>query len=286
MKFLLTFLLLASPSFAYFLKSNYSYDSSILYASDFFPDISDDFEVITMPDHLEHFSIAQKRLFRIFAEHNIILKGKPQGLVRFERFSDVDLSDLKDKLRAYYMKHIPYLIIKRIEIRSTRHISTLPSKYEVQFKKQLFKHHKGSFKIISDKERIFFNFIIHADFSMLQAKKTLTKGDIINFDNTVTALVPFKRFYPSLVSVTELGAIQSKRYIKAGKPLLSKDVTSLALVTKGSIVNIKLIEGNISIDFTATALKDARLYESIYVKKKDGSKIKVKVIGKNRAIIE
>ncbi len=286
MKFLLAFLLFASSVYAYTLEKSYTYDSPTLYATDFFPDIETDFEVVTIPDHLQHFQLSQQRLFDLFKSQGVTLEGKPQGVVKFYRYSDLNFSKLKSQLSDYYLSHLPYLNIKDIKIHASRHITELPEKYQIHFKKQLYKHYKGSFKITSETTRIFFKFTINATYSQFQAKSTLKKGTLITAENTNMVIVPFKRATDKIIGFQELSHVEAKRYLKAGKAIKMRDVTPLALVKKGAIVNVKLTEGNILIHFTAQALKSGNLNESIFVKKNDGSRLKVKIIGKNEVTIE
>ncbi len=99
-------------------------------------------------------------------------------------------------------------------------------------------------------------------------------------------IVPFKHFHEPIIGYAELGQVEARRYIKEGKPIRKKDVQPVALVKRGGIVNVKLIEGNILIHFSATALKDGRIGETIFVKKDDGTRLKVKVVGQNKVEIE
>ena len=286
MKLLLTFLLILSTAFAYKLQKNYTYDSPIIYASDLFPDINKEFEVVQIPAHLQHFQISQKRLFDLFAREGVELEGRALGVVHFRRSSDLDLSDLKNKLEAYYLEHLPFLTINNITIEANRHINFLPKKYETVFKKQLYKQNSGTFKITTQKERIFFTFNIDATYSQFQAKNSIKKGTLLTANNTKLVIVDFRRTYDPLIGFDALSKVEAKRYLKAGKIITLKDVTPISLVKKGAIVNVKLIEGNILIHFTAKALKSGNMHESIYIKKNDGTRLKAKIIGNNKVTIE
>lgn len=275
-----------STIFAHKLQKSYSYDTPIIYASDLFPEISKEFEVLQIPRHLQHFQISQKRLFHLFAREGIKLEGSALGVVHFRRKSELDLSDLKEKLRAYYLEHLPFLSIKNITIRSNRHIQSLPKDYETVFKKQLYKQNKGTFKITTNKERIFFTFTIDATYSQFQAKHSIKKGTLLTAKNTKLVVVDFRRTYDPLIGFDALSKVEAKRYLKAGKVITLKDVAPISLVKKGAIVNVKLIEGNILIHFSAKALKSGNLHETIHIKKNDGTRLKAKIIGKNKVIIE
>jgi flagella basal body P-ring formation protein FlgA len=287
MKTVLTILLLLySFAQAYTLKQSYTYDSPTLYATDFFPEIKKDFEVVTIPEHLQHFQLSQKRLFDLFKRHGIILEGRALGLVKFRRYSDLDLSRLKREIRNYYLEHLPFLTIKKVKIQASRHITELPQNYRVVFKKQTYKHYRGTFKIISNRTRIFFKFSVDASYSQFQAKKRLRKGSLITAENTNMVIVPFKRLSSQLIGYDQLSKVEAKRYLKAGKAITLRDVRKVRLIKKGAIVNVKLIEGNILIHFTAKALKSGNLHETIEIKKNDGSKLRAKIIGKDEVTIE
>ncbi len=286
MKILITFLLSFTFIYAYSLEKNYSYDSPILFASDFFPEIKDDFEVISMPSHLQHFQISQTRLFELFSRHNIKLEGHAVGVVKFERFSDLSLAPLEEKVKEYYLSHLPFLNIKGIKIHSTRHIDTLPQNYTLVFKKQLYKQSKGTFKLVSKQDRIFFNVTIDASYQQVQVTKTMSKGTLLTSDNTSLVKIPFTRTHDPLLQTNILSQMESKRYLRKGKLLTLKDVKRLSMVKKGAMVNVKLIEGNILIHFTATALKSGNLNETIFIKKDDGTKLRAKIIAKDEVSIE
>ena len=286
MKLLISFLLTFTLVYAYTLEKSYSYDSPILFASDFFPDIKEDFEVISMPSHLQHFQISQTRLFELFSRHHIKLEGHASGVVKFQRFSDLSLLPLKKRLKEYYLSHLPFLKIKSMKIQSSRYIESLPKNYTLVFKKQLYKQGKGSFKLVSEKERIFFNFSLDASYTQVKVTKTLSKGSLLTANNTAIVQRHFTREHDPLLNIDVLSQLESKRYLKKGKLLTRKDVKRLSMVKKGAMVNVKLIEGNILIHFTATAMKSGNLNETIFIKKNDGTKLSAKIIAKNGVIIE
>jgi len=286
MKIIITFFLISSLAFAYSLQKDYDYNSPIIYASDLFPDITQEFEVLQVPSHLQHFQISQKRLFDLFLREGIELEGHPLGVVHFKRATDINLTPLKERLKAYYLKHLPFLTINSVTIEANRHISSLPEDYEIHFKKQLYKQNRGTFKISTPKERIFFTFTIDATYSQFQASSRIKKGTLLTAENTKLVVVDFKRTYDPLIGFDALSKVEAKRYLKAGKIITLKDVTPISLVKKGSIVNVKLIEGNILIHFTAKALKSGNMNERIYIKKNDGTKLNAKIIGKNKVTIE
>lgn len=286
MKIVILFFLLLSTSFSYTLGKSYSYSQAIIYASDIFPEITEDFEVVTMPSHLQHFQLSQRRLYELFERHGITLEGEIVGVVKFKRESNLKLSELKLAIRNYYLKHLPYLTIKDITVEASRHIEKLPQTYEIHFKKTQFKQNRGSFKITTAQSRIFFKFTLKATYSQFQAASTLKKGTIITADNTKMVIVDFTRAQGALIGYDALSHIQSKRYLKKGKAITQKDVMPIYFITKGSIVNVKLIEGNILIHFTAKALKSGNLHEKISVKKSDGTKLRVEITGKNEVSVE
>ena len=65
--------------------------------------------------------------------------------------------------------------------------------------------------------------------------------------------------------------------------ITSRDVTGLYLVKRGESVNVTLKSSGIDISFSAKALTSGRAGDMISVLRSEGKKIKVRVIGKNRA---
>ncbi|MDH5465677.1 MAG: flagellar basal body P-ring formation chaperone FlgA, partial [Thiovulaceae bacterium] len=255
-------------------------------ASDFFSSITTDFEVIKVPDHLAHFTLAQQRIFNLFAKNGITLSGKPLGLVHFKRKSDLDLGELKHRVKQYYTKKLPFLTIQDVTISSKVNIQSLPKKFTMIMKRQAYKNYKGTVKIITDKTRYFFNYKIQATLSQFKAAITLPRKTVLRDSNTRLSVQPFKSYHQPLIGFNDLGKVRTRKYIKAGKAIYQRDVELLPLVKKGSIVNVKVIEGNILINFTATAQNDGALNQIITIKRSDGTRRKAKVVDFHKVILE
>ena len=67
--------------------------------------------------------------------------------------------------------------------------------------------------------------------------------------------------------------------------LTQRDITTLNLISRGSSVNVILKDKNLNISFLAKALQNGKLNDIITVQKNNNEKVKVKVIGRNRAEI-
>ena len=269
----------------YILKDSYEFDDTTIYASDFFPDIENDFIVITLPEGLQQFKVSKQRIIERFAKHHITLK-KSYGLVHFKKISMIDTYALKAYLREYYLKHYPFLEISAIKIEAKNMLAKLPKHYTIELKKQAFRHPKGTLKILTEKKRFFFSYELQASYNQLYAKSTLLRGSLITRQNSFEKKTPFRYTISKPLDKKLIGYVVTRRYIKEGMPIRKQDVILKPLVKRHAIVNVKLIEGNILINFSAMALKDGALGDIITIQKSDKKRLKAKVIGKNRVIIE
>ena len=282
--FCLTLTLLLASN--YELKDHYEFDDIDIYASDFFPDIEDDFIVITLPEGLKHFKVSKKRIIDTFAKHHITSIKKSYGLVTFTKISMLNTQELKRYLKNYYLKHYPFLNIEAITVEAKNILSTLPQNYTISLKKQAFKHPNGTLLLTAKKKRFFFNYRIDAYYKQYYAKATLLRGSLITRQNSFEKKTPFRYTISNPLDKKLIGHVVTRRYIKEGMPIRKQDVILMPLVKRHAIVNVKLIEGNILINFSATALKDGALGDTITIQKSDKKRLKAKVVGKNRVIIE
>lgn len=283
----LIFLLLPFALYAsmFTLKDSYTFENNTIFSQEIFPNIDTNFELITIPLHLQHFSISKSRILKELLAHGYAVNTHQYGLVHFTKKTNLDMSFIQDAIALYYQKALPFLEIDSIDIRSKSFIESLPENADVVFKKQAYKYNKGTVKIVANSKRYFFDYEVHANYSQYVAKVTLRKNTPITLQNTELDVVSFTHFYDTLITFDAINYAQTKRYIKQGKPILLRDVEKLDLVKKNTTVNVKLIEGNIVLSFTATALKRGALGETIPLKRVNGTKIKGVVTGRNKVEI-
>ncbi len=77
--------------------------------------------------------------------------------------------------------------------------------------------------------------------------------------------------------------LQTKRNISKNKTLTYRDVEELSAVQKGANINIVFKNNGFNISFAARAIQEGKMGQIITVKKNNGKRFKVKVIGKNKA---
>jgi flagella basal body P-ring formation protein FlgA len=114
----------------------------------------------------------------------------------------------------------------------------------------------------------------------------MKKGEKLSILNTIKKEIKFDRFRALPISAKHINTTQLKHHIKKEILLTTRDIEILNLVKKGSNINVTLNNKNITISFLAKALQNGKLNDIITVRKSDGKKIKVKVIGKNRVEIQ
>jgi flagella basal body P-ring formation protein FlgA len=84
----------------------------------------------------------------------------------------------------------------------------------------------------------------------------------------------------------DTNALQGKYRIKKDEIITQRYVEPLNLVKRNSFINVTLDSNNMSISFSAQALGDGRLGDTIMVETTDGKKVKVKITGKNKAEVK
>lgn len=284
MKPLFVYLILFTISYAQelLLEKTYYFINPTILARDVFPQLEENFELFTIPAHLTHFNLAQHKLFELFNEHNITLAGTPRGLVHFKRKSNLNTAPLEEAVAAYFLEHLPFLTIGRVFIEPKSDLDVLPQSYTVEFKTQAYKNHQGTFKVLAQGVRHFFEFTLYATYSQFQAAYDIKKGETITAFNTKLSILPFHSIHHDLIGFDILSTVEAKRPLQKDRPITKRDVRPKTIVKRGAIVNVKLREDNILINFTATALSNGRMGDTIFIERDDASKLKAQVIGENK----
>lgn len=84
----------------------------------------------------------------------------------------------------------------------------------------------------------------------------------------------------------EESTLELKRSMKKGEIITTRDIQPLELIKRDANVNVALQNGSIVISFTARALQDGCIGDTIFVENSKGKKIKVIVTGRNRAKVK
>ncbi len=288
MKQLLFFIFFTSFLFSATLRSHYKLHDLDINASVIFPEIQDDFRIYSFEKNKFRKSISSKRLIKVFRSHGIVLLDKSRGVVNFERTSNIDFSKIKEEVKNYYLRYYPNIHISKISLRSNSSFSHLPKAYSLSFKPNSYQHNASSIKLISkeSKKQLFLNYTITASLEVFKASHNINRGKILSYIDLTYTEETFSRFTGTpLKSINERQVRLKKRLLK-GKTLYEHDVEPLPSVLKNKHVYVRLNNGNVHLEFQAKSLQDAQLGDIISVQKKDNTRLKAKVIGKNLVEIE
>ena len=137
-----------------------------------------------------------------------------------------------------------------------------------------------------ENKKVFFDYLLDAKVHVYLTKYQMKKGERLSTLNTLKQNMQLEKFRALPIHIEQLNTIQIKRSIKSGVVLTQRDITSLDLVKKGSMVHVNLNENNINISFSGKALQSGKLHDIITVQKNNLERLRVKVIGKNMVEIK
>ncbi len=288
MKFLSFLLFFTLSLFSTDLESNYTLPSSELNASVIYPEIKEDFTIYTFTENRNRKSFSSDSLIKLFDEHDLTLNDQSRGIVHFERASEVDLRTIKNDIKAYYLSYYPNIQIKSIALHSNTPITQLPEKYTLTFKTNAHKYKHSSLQLNADEldVRLFIRYTIEATVKVFKASHNLSRGKILSYIDLKYTREPFKRF--TGVPLKELGEVtlRLKKRLPKGRTLYEHDVEPLPSVLKNKTVYARFSRGNVHLEFQATSLQDGRIGDIVSIQKKDKTRLKAKVIGRNQVEIE
>lgn len=204
--------------------------------------------------------------------------------IQFTRQSPINTTYIKNALKKLYTKTYKHINITSITIRPMHYLDKLPKKYTIIFNKNAFLSHQGILSIkTQENKKIFFNYQIFATVTVLLTRNNIKKGSELSNINTKKDSIILTKFRAMPIQVLHVRKYQSKYNLKKDKIITNREVTGLYLVKRNSFVNVRLNNAGISIFFSAKALQNGRIGDTIHVVEKNGKKIKVSVTGRNKA---
>ena len=135
-------------------------------------------------------------------------------------------------------------------------------------------------------KKIFFDYDIEASVAVYTSRSIIKKDTQISLLNVMRQNVVLDRFRAKPLQNIEANLLQSKRHIPKDMILTIRDVESLDVVKKDSIINVSLFKDGMGITFSAKALQDAKVDDIIKVQNNNGKILKARVTGSNAAELE
>ena len=207
--------------------------------------------------------------------------------IQFIKKSPVHLTKIKEKLREYYQQNYPNIQIKKLLISPMQYLTQLPSSYTIVISRNDYLRHEGTLYIkTSDEKKIFFHYNITATIELYSTTKEIERGEEISLTNVKKKSIILDKFYAMPIVALPITHYEAKHRIKKGTLLTKRDVRGLFLIKRGSSVAVTIEDGGVIITFSAKAIQNGRLGDSIYVEEKNRRRLRVVVTGRNRARVK
>lgn len=281
------FILLSSLLYAEnIIQSTYYINSDDIYLSSIIKDPSNDKQIYKIELGKYTKRVRTKELLKVLKKYGYKNFSAKSRYVKFIKKSPIDTSKIASSIEKYYLDNYKNIDIKEIIVEPRGYLETLPQEYKVEIRRQNYLSRSGILNIKTvDNKKIYFNYRIVANIWIYITKQRIKKDTELSVINTQKKSILLDNFRAKPIEVLDANALQSKHHIKKNKIITSRDIEVLNVVKKNSYVNVSLDSLNMSISFSAKALQDGKVGDTITVQKSDLKRLKVKVVGKNRVEI-
>jgi len=286
-----TLFLLFISSFLYsqnILKNEYFINHDFVMLSDVIPSAQkNDKKLFSLEKDRHILRLKSKELILLLKQNGYKdYISKHGGYIQFTKRSPINKSKIIAQIRRLYKTKYNDITIQNIFVEPNVYMEKLPFPYTVHFQENSYLSRKGILYIETLKRReIFFHYLISAKVTIYQAKNSIKRGTQIENRNCQKKSIILDRFWAMPIQNINKHQYQSKYNIRAGLTITKRNVTGLDLVKRGSQINIFINDANMQITFSAKALQNGELGDTINVRNREGRKITVIVTGKNRAKI-
>ncbi len=178
--------------------------------------------------------------------------------------------------------------IDSIQLDPNGTITELPKKYTLMFKPHAHRYNHSSLQLTSNEsnERYFLSYTILATIKVFKASHNINRGKILTYIDLKHTNEPFTRFTGMPLQRIGKSAVRLKKRLQKGKIIYEHDIEALPYVLKNKPVYVRLTNGNVHLEFQAKSLQDGKIGDMISIQKKDKTRLKAKVVGKNLVEIE
>ncbi|MBU1927980.1 flagellar basal body P-ring formation chaperone FlgA [bacterium] len=265
------------------LKNEYYVESDEIRLSNIFPAATNDALLFKITEGRYTKRIQAKELITLLGSYGYKDLEYKSEYIQFTKQAPLDFKAIEEELKKIYKQRYKQIEIKNIEIHPRGYLDTLPQAYTLGMQSKSHLKRQGTFYIKTrQSKKIFFDFTINATIDLYFARENIKRNTELSAINTIKKSIILDKFRAQpLQNITD-GTVQSKQNIKKDTLLTSRDIVELQLVRRGENVNVLLESDNMSISFSAEALEDGVYEQIIEVQQQNGTKVKVKVTGKNR----
>ena len=269
------------------LQSTYYIDSNEIYISHIIKDAPRNKEIYKLSEGKYTKRVKSQDLLKVLKENGYRDIVAETSYVKFVKSSPIDTSKIVDYVRLYYQRHYENIEIKDIKIQTRGFIKSLPESYMVEMRGDAYLAKDGILSIKTQKnKKIYFNFAVDAKVVVYVTKETLARATPLSALNTFKNSIILDRFMAKPIQELESMPLESKHHLQKDSIITIRDIEILSMVKRNENINISMDNNNMSITFSAKALQDAKLGDTIMVEKSNGTKLKVVIVGKNRGIIK
>ncbi len=288
---LLRLLFLAAVSLPLFatmqLRHEYHFTKHKVYSTTLFPGIKNKFILFNINNNRTKYRVKSSKIKKLFNKHNLELDLGKVRYVTFIKESPINTSALSSEIKKRYESFYPNLHVNRVLVSPRNYLKRLSPDFQLILHNKNLKRSHGVFSIkTSKKERIFFDYEIEATIDIYVALHPLNRGDALSPLNAIKKQIQFDTFNALPLNHINTKEYRLKRSIKKNHILTERDIEAYPIVKKGNTVLVELKSGSIVLEFTAVASQDGSKNDIISIQKKDGRRIKAKVIAPGRVEIQ
>lgn len=270
------------------LQSNYFIQNDFIMLSDIVHvNKKNDKKLFDIDKYRHSKRIQRDKLLKILQQNGYNNYTSKHSYIQFTKQSPIDTGVLQKSIKELYTDKYKNIKISSITIIPTHYLEKLPQNYSVHFNKRAHLSKKGVLYIkTDDNKKIFFNYRIAAVVSVLAARQNIKKDSELSNINTRKNSIILNKFRAMPLQGLHVSRYQAKHNLRTDEIITARDVIGLYLVKRGSNVNVTLQNAGIDIFFSAKALQNGRLGDTISIMQKNGKKLKVIVIGRNKAEVK
>ena len=283
-KFLLFLLFSCSLGATEYLQSNYYIKGDSIMLSDIVKEPDNDARLYAIQENKYTKRIKANELLKVLKEHGYKEYDAKHSYVQFTKKSPIDTQKIEAKLIQHYKSKYKSIKIKSLSLAPKTYLEKLPQTYTFGISRHSHLSNRDYCHISTpDKKKIFFSYALHATIDVYMSRDDINRGTELSNLNTKKKSIMLDKFRAKPLETIEPHTLEAKHKIRNNTILTSRDVVDLYLVRRGATVSVSLKNSGINISFSAQALTSGRDGDTITVQNANGKKIKVRVVGHNRA---
>ncbi len=269
------------------LQESYPYEHPTLYSNDLFPEISQRFEILKIPEEKTLYRVDAEVIVKTFELNGVSIERDRVRYVTFIRKSPIDLTPLKQQLETFLLAQYPTIRIEEIFISPRGYLASLGPKSRAVFDSKVLQNGKGIFYVIDDHGiRRYFDYTVRATLGALHTNQKISRRDRLSGFNTQIRQIPFRSFKDTPLTTLPNDPSRFRSNLKASQLITLRHIEPTPLVLKGEKVSVEIKNETVIVEFGATATQEGSLYDIITIQKSDGKRAKAKVIGEKRVELQ